>query len=48
MIQLCKGKCSRQMVQHKKKISDQVTVCAQRDNREYKYQKKIIAGGLVC
>ena len=35
------------MVQHKKKISDQVSAHAQREEREWKYQKKSIAGGLV-
>ena len=35
------------MVQHKKKISDQVSACAQREDREWKYQKKSIAGGFV-
>ena len=33
MIQLCKGDCSRQTVQLKKKISDQASACAQRDDK---------------
>ena len=52
MIYLCKERCSRQTVQHKKKkkrkkkkkISDQA--CALREDREQKYQKKSVAGGL--
>ena len=36
------------MVEHKKKISDQVSACAQRKDREWRYQKMSIAGRLVC
>ena len=42
-----KGDCFRQTVQHKKKISDQVSKCAQREDKEWKYQKKGVAGGMV-
>ena len=37
------------MVQHNKKISDQPSGCAQIEDKvkEWKYQKKSIAGGLV-
>ena len=35
-------------MQHKKKISDQVSVRAHRGDKEWKYQKKSVAGGLVC
>ena len=31
-----------------KKVSDQVSVCVQREDREWKYQKKSVAGGLIC
>ena len=47
-IQLWKGDCSRLTVQLKKKIPDQVSACAQRENKEWKHQKKSVAGGLVC
>ena len=30
-----------------KKISDQASACTQREDREWKYQKKSVAGGLV-
>ena len=30
------------MVQHKKKISDQASACTQRENKEWKYQKKSV------
>ena len=33
------GDCSRKTVQHEKNISDQASVCAQREDREWKYQK---------
>ena len=38
------------MVQHKKKkkISDQVSASTQREDTEWKYQKKSIASGFVC
>ena len=36
------------MVQHKKKISDQVGACTQREDTKWKYQKKSAAGELVC
>ena len=36
------------MVQRTKKTSDQVSACSQREDREWKYQKKSVAGGLVC
>ena len=42
------GDCSKQTVQHKKKISDQASACTQRDDRKWKYQKKSVAAGLVC
>ena len=41
-------KCSIQAVQHKKKMSDQVSAYTQREDREQKYQKKSVGGGLVC
>ena len=47
MVQLCKGDCSRVMVLHMKRISDQVIARAQKENKEWKCQKSI-AGGLVC
>ena len=31
-----------------KKISDQASACTQREDKELKYQKKSVAGGLVC
>ena len=31
-----------------KMISDQVSVCTQREDKEWKYQEKSVAGGLVC
>ena len=34
-------------MQHKKKISDQASACTQREDREWKDQKKSVAGGLV-
>ena len=34
-------------VAYKKKISDQVSACTHREDREWKYQKKSVAGGLV-
>ena len=36
------------MVQHKKQISDQASACAQREDKEQKFQKKSVAGLLVC
>ena len=48
MTKLCKGDCFRRTVQQKKKNSDQVSTCAQREDKEWKYQKKIAAGGLAC
>ena len=36
-----------QTVQHRNKISDQASACAQTENKEWKYQKKSVAGGLV-
>ena len=36
------------MVQHKKKIFDQASACAQREDKEQKFQKKSVAGLLVC
>ena len=48
MIKLCKKDCSRQTVQHKKAISDQANACTQREDKEWKYQKKSGTGGMVC
>ena len=36
------------MVHHKKKVSDQMSACAQREDKQWKHQKNSIAGGLVC
>ena len=33
---------------HKKKISDRARVCAQRVDGQWKYEKKSVAGGMVC
>ena len=35
-------------MQHKKKISDQASACTQREDKEWKYQQKSVAGGMVC
>ena len=35
-------------VQYKYKISDRASVFAQREDREWNYQKKSVAGTLVC
>ena len=43
-----KGDCSRQKAQHKKAISDQASACAEREDREWLYQQKSVAGGMVC
>ena len=37
-----------QTIQHKKKISEQASACTQREDKQLKYQKKSIAGELVC
>ena len=34
---ICKGDCSRQTVQYKKQISDQVSACTQGEDREWTY-----------
>ena len=47
MTKLCKGDCFRRTVQQKKKNSDQVSTCAQREDKEWKYQKKDVAGWMV-
>ena len=44
MTWLCKGQCSRQTVQHKTSV--QVSVCMQKGDRERKYQKTNLVGGL--
>ena len=36
------------MVQHKEQLSDQASGFSQREDREWKYQKKSAAGGWVC
>ena len=48
MTKLCTRDCSRQTEQHKKKISDQAGASARREDKEWKYEKKSAAGGLVC
>ena len=35
------------IVHSKKKVSDQASVCAQKEDKEWQYQKKSIAGDLV-
>ena len=35
-------------MQHKTKLSDPASACIQREDKEWKYQKKIAAGGLAC
>ena len=35
-------------MQHKIQTSDQASACTQREDTEWKYQKKNVAGGLVC
>ena len=47
MIEHCKGDYSRWTVQQKKKISYQLRVYRQREDREWKYQKKSVASGLI-
>ena len=48
MIKFRQKECSRQAVQHKKAISDPASACTQREDKEWKYQKKSVAGGMVC
>ena len=37
-----------QMVSHKKKTSDQASACPWKENKEWKYQTKNMAGRIVC
>ena len=43
---ICKGDCSRQTVQYKKQISDQVSACTQGEDREWTYICIYMVGGL--
>ena len=54
---ICKVDCSRRTMQQKKQISDQASVCTQRENKNkqktnktktWKFQKKNVAGGMAC
>ena len=48
MFKFCRGDCSRQAVQQKKKKSDRASAWPQRQDRKWTYQKKSMAGGLAC
>ena len=48
MTKVCRGDCSTHMMQHQKKKTDQASVYTQREDSEWKYQKKSVAGVLVC
>ena len=47
MTLLRKGERSKQMVQKIRKTSVQAIACVQREDREWKYQKRSVTGGLV-